>query len=79
MVEKGYVATQSSHSRAGAVDLTNFYLESGALVPLGVNFDLMDVRSHHAASGLAKIEADNRKYLRHIMESSGFQTYCYEW
>ena len=79
MVAKGYVASQSSHSRGSAVDLTIFSLDTGLLVPMGGDFDLMDVLSHHGASGLTETETNNRKRLRHIMESSGFEAYCNEW
>ena len=79
MVSKGYVASQSSHSRGGAVDLTIFQLDTGMLVPMGGDFDFMDVRSHHAASGLTETESSNRECLRHIMESCGFEAYCNEW
>ena len=79
MITKGYVASQSSHSRGSAIDLTIFRLDTGMLVPMGGDFDFMDVRSHHAASGLSEEEAGNRKRLRDIMERSGFEAYRYEW
>lgn len=79
MVVKGYVAAQSSHSRGSAVDLTIFCLDTGTLVPMGGSFDLMDARSHHAASGLTMTEANNRECLRQIMENSGFLPYHFEW
>jgi len=79
MVAKGYVASQSSHSRGGAVDLTIFRLETGILVPMGGDFDLMDERSHHTASCLTTEESRNRECLRYIMESSGFESYSNEW
>lgn len=79
MIRKGYVATQSSHSRGGAVDLTLYRLDTGDLVPMGGDFDLMDVISHHDADGITKEEAENRRLLRGIMESSGFQPYDCEW
>lgn len=79
MVAKGYVAVQSSHSRGSAVDLTIFRLDTGTLVPMGGNFDLMDARSHHAASGLTEAETNNRECLRQIMENSGFLSYRFEW
>lgn len=79
MVVKGYVAAQSSHSRGSAVDLTIFCLDTGTLVPMGGSFDLMDARSHHAASGLTLTEANNRECLRQIMENSGFLPYHFEW
>lgn len=79
MVSKGYVAAQSSHSRGSAVDLTIFCLDTDMPVPMGSNFDFMDERSHHGADGLTEAESKNRECLRHIMESSGFESYCYEW
>ena len=79
MITKGYVASQSSHSRGSAIDLTIFRLDTGMLVPMGGDFDFMDVRSHHAASGLSEEEAGNRERLRDIMERSGFEAYRYEW
>ncbi|MDR0410321.1 MAG: D-Ala-D-Ala dipeptidase VanX [Spirochaetaceae bacterium] len=79
MVAKGYVARQSSHSRGSAVDLTLYYLDTGTLVSMGGGFDFMDERSHHAAIGIADMEAKNRGYLCSIMENSGFESYSFEW
>jgi len=79
MFRMGYVAARSSHSRGGAVDLTLYRLDTGDLVPMGGDFDLMDARSHHDAAGIAEAEAENRRLLRRIMESSGFVSYEYEW
>jgi D-alanyl-D-alanine dipeptidase len=79
MIRKGYVAARSSHSRGSAVDLTLFRLDTGELVPMGGDFDLMDAVSHHDAEGITKAEAENRRLLRSIMESSGFLSYEREW
>ena len=79
MVSKGYGASQSSHSRGSAIDLTLYYLDTGALVPMGGSFDFMDERSHHAAKGITSMEAQNRRRLRSIMENSGFEAYRFEW
>ena len=46
---------------------------------MGGDFDFMDMKSHHAASGLTEMESKNRECLRHIMENSGFESYCFEW
>jgi D-alanyl-D-alanine dipeptidase len=46
---------------------------------MGGRFDLMDERSHHAAKGIPETEAQNRRLLRSIMESSGFESYDCEW
>jgi D-alanyl-D-alanine dipeptidase len=79
MIQKGYVATRSSHSRGSAIDLTLYRFDTGALVPMGGDFDLMDVISHHEAKGIHKAETKNRRLLRSIMESSGFLSYDCEW
>lgn len=79
MFAKGYIASQSSHSRGSAIDLTLYHLDTGALVSMGGSFDFMDERSHHAAKGIASMEAQNRRRLRSIMENSGFEPYSFEW
>jgi D-alanyl-D-alanine dipeptidase len=79
MLTKGYVASQSSHSRGSAIDLTLYHLDTGALVSMGGGFDFMDERSHHAAKGITSMEAQNRGRLRSIMENSGFEPYSFEW
>ena len=79
MFAKGYIASQSSHSRGSAIDLTLYHLDTETLVSMGGRFDLMDERSHHAANGLTSMEAQNRRLLRSIMEISGFEAYSFEW
>ncbi len=79
MIRDGYVATRSSHSRGCAIDLTLYRADSNLLVPMGGDFDLMDAISHHGAKGITQAEARNRQLLRSIMESSGFNSYDYEW
>jgi D-alanyl-D-alanine dipeptidase len=79
MVERGYVASMSSHSRGSAIDLTLYRLDTGTMVSMGGDFDFMDERSHHAAKGVSGDEAYNRLLLRSVMESSGFEAYRFEW
>ena len=79
MLEKGYVAAKSGHSRGGTVDLTLYHLASGELALMGGDHDLMDSISHHGAKGLARAEARNRQCLRSVMEASGFSSYDCEW
>jgi D-alanyl-D-alanine dipeptidase len=79
MFEKGYVAASSGHSRGSSVDLTLYYLATGALAPMGGNHDLMDSLSHHGAKGITQVEARNRQYLCSIMETCGFNSYDREW
>jgi zinc D-Ala-D-Ala dipeptidase len=77
--EKGYVASKSGHSRGSTVDLTLFHLATGELAPMGGDHDLMDSISHHGAEEITRTEAENRHYLRSIMEASGFSPYEREW
>lgn len=79
MIAKGYVASKSSHSRGSAIDLTLYRLNTDMLIPMGGDFDFMDERSHYAAKDISMQVIKNRKFLRAIMESSGFKPYEYEW
>jgi zinc D-Ala-D-Ala dipeptidase len=79
MLEKGYVAAKSGHSRGSAVDLTLYDLATGELALMGGGHDLMDPVSHHGAQGITLVEAINRQYLRSIMNTSGFSSYDCEW
>jgi len=79
LVAKGYIASQSSHSRGSAIDLTLYHLDTGELVSMGGSFDFLDERSHHEAKGITDMELQNRRLLRSIMENSGFESYRFEW
>jgi D-alanyl-D-alanine dipeptidase len=79
MVEQGYVAAKSGHSRGGTVDLTLYDLATGELVPMGGGHDLMDPISHHGAKGITPVQGDNRQHLLSIMEQGGFSPYECEW
>ena len=79
MLERGYVAATSGHSRGSTVDLTLYHLATGELAPMGGDHDLMDPISHHGAHGISHVEAANRHYLCSIMRDSGFRSYDLEW
>jgi len=79
IVPLGYVAAKSGHSRGSAIDLTLCDAKSGQPLDMGGHFDLMDVRSHHGAKGIAPEAAKNRRVLKEIMEASGFSSYDFEW
>ncbi len=79
IVAKGYVATQSAHSRGSAIDLTLYHLADGTLAPMGGDFDLMDSVSHHGAKGITPVETGNRQCLCSIMAACGFAPYECEW
>jgi len=79
MFDLGYVAAKSGHSRGGTVDLTLFRTANGELASMGGDHDLMDPLSHHEAQGVTGTDAQNRLFLRSIMEASGFGSYPEEW
>ncbi|GAB3143230.1 D-Ala-D-Ala dipeptidase VanX [Amycolatopsis sp. NPDC004378] len=79
MVEQGYVAAKSGHSRGSTVDLTLYHLGTGELAAMGGDHDLMDPRSHHGAKGITPAETRNRHHLRGVMEDCGFTAYEREW
>jgi D-alanyl-D-alanine dipeptidase len=77
----GYVALRSSHSRGAAVDLTLVPLDSPTKTPLdmGTRFDFMDVLSHSKNTDIPLEAQENRRLLRDLMESHGFEHYEKEW
>jgi D-alanyl-D-alanine dipeptidase len=77
----GYVAVRSSHSRGTAVDLTLVPLSSPTKTPLemGTRFDFMDVLSHSKNTDIPLDAQENRRLLRDLMESHGFDHYEKEW
>ncbi len=79
MLEQGYMAARSAHSRGSTVDLTLYRLATGERAPMGGDYDLMDAISHHGATGITRAEASNRRHLRSIMEGCGFGSYEREW
>ena len=79
MIEQGYVSARSGHSRGSTVDLTLFRLDTGELLPMGGDHDLMDPVSHHDAPGVEPSHARNRATLRGLMEAAGFAAYDCEW
>ena len=79
MFDLGYVAARSGHSRGSTVDLTIFHLQSGELVDMGGDHDVMDEISHHGAAGVTAAQTANRESLLQIMERSGFNRYDEEW
>lgn len=79
MIEEGYVAKKSGHSRGGTIDLTLYFLATGDLLEMGSSFDFMDPISHHEAAGISAEATHNRRILRSLMENNGFTPFSSEW
>ncbi len=74
---RGYIARESRHSRAIAIDVGLVHRESGALLPMGTAWDTFSPASWFAtAVGAARV---NRRTLRDAMSAHGFVPYDREW
>ena len=78
MVELGYIAARSGHSRGSTIDLT-LADENGKPLDMGGIFDFMDERSHHGCEWIEPKQSENRRLLREMMLSAGFTDYENEW
>ena len=81
LFEKGYIAKRSAHSRGSAVDLSIAIAgtDPAELLPMGSNFDVLDPISSFAVEGISLTAQENRKLLREIMLTHGFEPYDKEW
>lgn len=78
LIELGYIAARSGHSRGSTIDLT-LCGKDGMPLDMGTVFDFMDPRSHHGCPDLTKEQTRNRETLRTLMLSCGFTDYSEEW
>jgi len=80
--QQGYVASKSSHSRGGAVDLALVEIgKDGSMIELdmGSEFDLFDVLSHTNNDSISSEARKNRQILIDIMSSAGYVNLPEEW
>ena len=76
---RGYIASQSSHSRGSTVDLTLLDMSTGKEVDMGGPFDLFSEVSHPDYRGITDEQYDNRMTLRDTMLRNGFEPIDCEW
>ena len=79
VIELGYIARHSGHTRGCAVDLTLVDASTMQELDMGSIFDFMDERSHHGAPGLSPLQEANRRLLCEVMCANGFRRYESEW
>ena len=82
LVQLGYIAEKSGHSRGGSVDLTIVEkAEDGSWqeLDMGSPWDLFDERSHAASTTVSTEAQANRKMLSELMIKYGFRPYSEEW
>jgi D-alanyl-D-alanine dipeptidase len=76
-----YVAnpkTGSIHNRGGAVDISLLTLQ-GEAVDMGTDFDFFGEKASHLYQDLPKNVLQNRKLLKSVMISAGFNSFDSEW
>ncbi len=71
---RGYIASQSSHSRGSAIDLTLLEMQTGKEVDMGSPYDLFSEISHPDCRNISDEQYENRMLLQNAMIRSGFVT-----
>ena len=79
LFSKGYIASQSSHSRGSTVDLTLLDMRTGKELDMGSPFDFFGEISHPDYRGITEEQYNNRMILQHAMVRSGFVPIDCEW
>ncbi len=79
LFSKGYIATESSHSRGSTIDLTLLDMQTGKELDMGSPFDLFSEVSHPDHRGVTDEQYENRMLLRRVMLRNGFAPIDCEW
>jgi D-alanyl-D-alanine dipeptidase len=79
LIEQGYIADRSGHSRASTVDLTLVHGATGEPLEMGTPWDFFDERSHTDNPSISPVAKANRQLLKGFMEAAGFRPYYAEW
>ena len=79
LFKQGYIASQSSHSRGSAVDLTLLDMRTGREVDMGSPFDLFSELSHPDSRQVTQEQYENRMFLQSAMIRNGFVPIDCEW
>ncbi len=79
LFKQGYIASQSSHSRGSAVDLTLLDMRTGKEVDMGSPFDLFSEVSHPDSQAVTEEQYENRMFLQKAMMRNGFSPIDCEW
>lgn len=87
LMQQGYIAGQSGHSRGSCVDVTIVQLQGAGEVAangpreldMGTPFDYFGRASHSEARGITPRQRLHRLLLRSLMEKHGFEHLPEEW
>ena len=79
LFKRGYIASQSSHSRGSTVDLTLLDMSTGKEVDMGSPFDMFSEISHPDCRDVTQEQYENRMFLQKAMTRGGFVPIDCEW
>lgn len=79
ILDNGFIARQSSHSRGSAIDLTLVDMKTGNDLDMGTVFDFFDEASQTDSSKISYEQRKNRDTLKTMMEEAGFTNFRQEW
>ena len=79
LFKRGYIASQSSHSRGSTVDLTLLDMKTGKELDMGSPFDLFSEISHPDSRAVTEEQYANRMFLQRAMVRNGFVPIDCEW
>ncbi len=77
LLEDGYIARISTHSKGLAVDVT--LAQYGRPLEMGTAFDFFDPLSHTANPNISREHQQNRQLLKSFLENHGLKNYSKEW
>lgn len=78
MVDQGYIARNSPHSKGSTLDMTLCDMDGNEL-DMGSCFDFFGKISWHGAKGITAEQTANRELLRSVMVKHGFKAFEQEW
>ena len=79
LIENGYIADRSGHSRGSTLDLTLVERKGSMELDMGTPFDYFDTLSNTADPRITEKQKRNRQRLQTFMEAHGFVNYDKEW
>ena len=79
ILDGGYIAVKSSHSRGSTVDLSVIDAATGESLDMGCRFDWFGKEADPDWTGASTSQAANRRKLRLAMEREGFVISAIEW
>ncbi|HBJ89617.1 MAG TPA: peptidase M15 [Gammaproteobacteria bacterium] len=79
LIQQGYIAERSGHSRGSTVDLTLVSTETGEALDMGTPWDFFDLTSWGESDALSVQQRANRALLRALMTKHGFMPLREEW